>query len=122
MGFCNLRRTVMDTSSDIRRRRESAALRQRLRLVAEDTPSVVYGLRPHRRRAWTPMGSLLPALIWLLGMAGFLIPLMMSRTSRHPDVLRAGALIWFLIFGVLNAICVVRGSPRRRSFRRDPDR
>ena len=54
------------------------------------------------------------AAIWLAGVAGFIGPLLMARTSPHADLLRAVAMTWFIVFGVLNAVFVVLAFPRRQ--------
>jgi hypothetical protein len=81
----------------------------------DGAPSVVYGLRPSRRqRALTQRRELAHAAIWLLGIAGFLGPMVLARTSAHADLLRAVALVWFIVFGVINGLFVLRALPRRR--------
>lgn len=85
-----------------------------------DAPMVVYGLRSSGRRA-AQARQLSQAAIWLLGAAGFLIPLILARTSAHADLLRAFALGWFILFGVINGVFVARTVPRRR-FRRTLER
>jgi hypothetical protein len=83
-----------------------------------DAPSVVYAVRPlRRRRALTPPPEMVLAAVWLLGLAGFLGPMLLARNSAHADLLRAGALAWFLVFGLLNGLSAFRLVPRRR-FRR----
>lgn len=83
----------------------------------EAGPLIVY-LRPSPRRAWAQRRELAHAAIWLLGVAGFLLPMVAARTSPHADLLRAGALIWFIVFGAINGLFVCRALPRNR-FRRD---
>ena len=76
----------------------------------------VYGLRlPRRRRGGSR--ELAHAAIWLLGVAGFLGPMILARHSPHADLLRAGALAWFIVFGLINGLFVFRALPRRRSGR-----
>jgi hypothetical protein len=87
---------------------------------AVDAPMVVYGLRSGRRRA-VQARQLAQAAIWLLGMAGFLGPMVLARTSPHADLLRALALGWFILFGLINGLFVARAAPRRQ-FRRTLDR
>ena len=81
---------------------------------------VVYGLKPSRRRALAQGRALVHAAIWLLGLAGFLGPMMLARNSPHADLLRAAGLAWFIVFGFLNGLFVVRALPRRRTVRRQP--
>jgi len=76
-------------------------------------PLVVYGLRRRARHA-AQNRQLVQAGIWLLGVAGFLAPMIMARTSAHADLLRAGALGWFILFGIINGVFVFRAFPRRR--------
>jgi hypothetical protein len=84
-----------------------------------DAPPVVYAVRPLRRRhALTPPRELVLAAVWLLGLAGFLGPMLLAKNSPHADILRAGALAWFLIFGLVNGLFAFRVLPRRR-FRRN---
>ena len=61
--------------------------------------------------------DLIHAGIWLLGAAGFLVPLVLSRTSPRADLLRAFALGWFILFGVINGLFVLRARPRPRGRR-----
>ena len=63
---------------------------------------------PHPVR-WT--GAALRALVWSIGVAGFLVPLILARSSPHAGLLRAFALAWFVALGVVNAVIVLR---RRR--------
>ena len=86
-------------------------------IASTDAPAVVHVLRPRARRA-AQTRQLIHASIWLLGVAGFLIPLVLARTSPHADLLRAVALGWFILFGVINGLFVFRAFPRRR-FRRN---
>jgi peptidoglycan/LPS O-acetylase OafA/YrhL len=80
-----------------------------------DAPPVVYALRPSRRRqALTPPRELILAAIWLLGLAGFLVPMLLARTGPHADLLRAGTMTWFLVFGLINGLVAFRAFPRRR--------
>jgi hypothetical protein len=83
-------------------------------------PLVVYGIRPSRRRAVAQALELAPAAIWLLGLAGFLGPMLIARHSPHADLLKAGALAWFLVFGLINSLFAFRVLPRRR-FHRNRD-
>jgi len=57
--------------------------------------------------------------IWLLGAAGFIGPLVLARTSPHAELLRDFALTWFILFGAVNAIFVMRVFPAKRD---RPDR
>jgi hypothetical protein len=88
--------------------------------ASPDAPRVVYGLRSPPKRAGQTR-QLIHAAIWLAGAAGFLVPLILARTSPHADLLRAFALGWFILFGVINGVFVLRTAPRRR-FRRTLDR
>ena len=88
--------------------------------TSPDAPRVVYGLRSPPKRA-DQARQLIHAAIWLAGLAGFLIPLVLARTSAHATLLRAFALGWFILFGVINGVFVMRAFPRRR-FRRTLDR
>lgn len=112
----------MRSTPEIRRRQEAAALRRGLQSLAQDPPPATQIPPSRRRRAWAQLHPFLPAMVWLLGLAGFLIPLMLSPSSRHPNALRAGALIWFVIFGFLNGLSVVRDAPRPRILWRGPNR
>jgi hypothetical protein len=57
-------------------------------------------------------GQALRAAVWILGVAGFLGPLVLARNSAHADLLRAIALGWFIAFGVVNAVLVLRSYGR----------
>jgi hypothetical protein len=57
---------------------------------------------------------LIPAAIWLAGLAGFLIPLQLARTSQHAELLRTIAMGWLLIFGAINAYLALRAPPAHR--------
>ena len=82
-------------------------------------PPVVYAVRPSRRRhALAALREPALAAVWLLGLAGFLVPMILAPRSAHADLLRAGALAWFLLFGLINGLVAFRALPRRR-FRRD---
>jgi hypothetical protein len=83
-------------------------------------PLVVYGLRPSRRRALERALELVPAAVWLLGLAGFLVPMLMARNGPHADLLKSAALAWFIVFGLINGLFAFRVLPRRR-FHRDRD-
>jgi hypothetical protein len=83
-----------------------------------DAPPVVYAVRPSRRRTLAPPRELVLAAVWLLGVAGFLGPMLMAPTSPHADLLRTGALTWFIVFGLINGLFAFHVVPRRR-FRRD---
>ena len=86
---------------------------------SDDAPPVVYAVRPsRRRRSLMPSRELVLAAVWLLGLAGFLGPMLLARTSPHADLLRAGALAWFMVFGLINGLFAFRALPRRRA-RRD---
>jgi hypothetical protein len=90
---------------------------------SDDAPPVVYAVRPsRRRRGFMPSRELVLAAVWLLGLAGFLGPMLVARTSPHADLLRAAALAWFILFGLLNGLFAFRALPRRRFRRDDPGR
>ena len=61
--------------------------------------------------------QLIHVLIWFAGLAGFLGPMVYARTHPHADLVRTAALIWFFIFGLLNAVFVLRAFPARRRLR-----
>ncbi len=87
---------------------------------SDEAPPVVYTVRPsRRRRALVQPRELMLAAAWLLGLAGFLGPMLVARSNPpHADLLRAVALAWFLVFGLINGAVAFRALPRRR-FRRD---
>jgi hypothetical protein len=86
----------------------------RSKMQPDGAPLVVYGLRPSRRRTVAQVLELAPAAIWLLGLAGFLVPMLLARSSPHANLLKAGALAWFLVFGLVNGLVAFRVLPRRR--------
>jgi hypothetical protein len=83
-----------------------------------DAPPVVYALPPsRRRRALAAQSELALAAVWLLGLAGFLGPMLLAQNSPHADLLRAGALAWFILFGLINGLFAFRVLPRPRGRR-----
>jgi len=87
---------------------------------SDDAPPVVYTVRPsRRRRGLAPPRELVLAAVWLLGLAGFLGPMLLARTSPHADLLRAAGLAWFIVFGLINGLFAFRALPRRRFHRDD---
>ncbi len=74
---------------------------------------IVNSVAPHRSAGQPArlVRTLFQALVWAIGVASFLVPLILARTSPHADLLRAFALAWFVALGVLNAVIVLR---RRR--------
>ncbi len=113
----------MSTGNHTQRHQETLALRGALLTLGEQTPPIVYGPRPSRHGPIAAQTrERIHALIWLVGLAGFLVPLILAPASRHADVLRAVALAWFLVFGLVNGLCVARDMPRWRIHWRGPDR
>ncbi|MGZ3345731.1 MAG: hypothetical protein ACXU82_13925 [Caulobacteraceae bacterium] len=98
-------------------RLDNSLHRRRILTRSTEYPLEVYGVRRSRRRELSARTrQLIHAMIWLAGAGGFLIPLLMARTSPHADLLWTIALVWLIAFGVLNAVFVVR------AFRHAPDR
>src|ERR1700761_9419486 len=82
---------------------------------APRTPEIEISIvSPLSKRRAALRRELVHAGIWLLGLAGFLIPLILARTSPHADLLRGLALGWFLLFGAINGVFVLRTRPRPR--------
>jgi hypothetical protein len=98
---------------------QSSRISAQVRDRSDRPPLVVYGLKPPRRRSLVQGRALAHAAIWLLGMAGFLGPMILARHSPHADLLRAAGLAWFIAFGFINGLFVLRALPRRRPVRHD---
>jgi hypothetical protein len=59
------------------------------------------------RPIWGP-GERLTGLVWLAGAGGFFGAFLLAPHTAQPNSLRLAGLGWFALFGVLNAILVLR--------------